>query len=117
MMMASSAPVRGEVWFVNLNPTKGREQKGRRPALVVSTNTFNRGPADLVVVLPITSKRKGIPLHVRIDKPEGGVKAISYAMTEAVRSISKERLGKRWGSVSRATMVEVEDRLRILLEL
>ena len=110
-------PMRGEVWMVGLDPTKGREQRGQRPALVVSTNTFNRGPADLVIVLPITSKGKGIPLHVRIDKPEGGVKTTSYVMTEAIRSVSKQRLSKRWGMVSAATMSEVFDRLNILLDL
>ncbi len=115
--MTKVEPLRGEVWNVNFDPTRGREQGKDRPALIVSTNRFNQGPADLVVVLPITSKGKGIPLHVKIDKPEGGLKTTSYAMTEAVRSISKERLGKRWGTVSATTMAEVEDRLRILLEL
>ena len=69
-----SEPLRGEIWLVDLDPTRGREQAGKRPALVVSANAFNKGPADLVVVLPITSKAKGIPLHVRVDPPEGGVK-------------------------------------------
>lgn len=115
--MVEREPQRGEVWTVDLNPTKGREQQGHRPALVVSTNTFNRGPADLVVVLPITSKGKGIPLHVKIEKPEGGVKTTSYAMAEAVRSVSKSRLGRRWGSVLPRTMETIADRLRILLEL
>lgn len=110
-------PLRGEIWMLNLNPTRGREQRGRRPALVVSTNPFNKGPADLVVVLPITGTHKGIPLHVRIDAPEGGVKKTSYVKCEDIRSVSKERFGKRWGVVSNETMREVEDRVRILLEL
>jgi mRNA interferase MazF len=115
--MAHREPLRGEIWTVDLNPTIGREQRGMRPALVVSTNQFNRGPAELLVVLPVTSKKKGIPLHVEIANPEGGVKTTSYAMAEAVQSISKLRLGRRCGSVSRRTMELVADRLRILLEL
>jgi len=115
--MANSEPMRGEVWLVGLDPTKGREQRGKRPALVISANRFNRGAADLVVVLPMTSKGKGIPLHIRIDKPEGGITTTSYVMPEMVRSISKERLGKRWGNVTSTTMNEVDDRLRILLDL
>lgn len=115
--MPTIEPLRGEVWSVNLDPTKGREQAGTRPALVVSTNRFNSGLADLVVVLPITSKPKGIPLHVKITPPEGGVKMVSFAKPEDVRSISKARLGKRWGAVSQVTMDEVSDRLRVLLEL
>jgi len=115
--MANSEPLRGEVWMVGLDPTKGHEQRGKRPALVISTNRLNRSAAGLLVVLPMTSKNKGVPLHICIEKPEGGVTTTSYAMTEMVRSISKERLGKRMGSVSNTTMNEVDDRLRILLDL
>jgi mRNA interferase MazF len=110
-------PRRGDVWLVDLNPTRGREQAGRRPALVLSADTFNAGPADLVVVLPMTTKAKGIPLHVEMRPPEGSVKATSYVKCEDVRSIAKERLVRRWGRASAATMRAVEDRVRILLDL
>ena len=60
--------------MVRLDPAKGREQAGQRPALVLSVDLFNHGPADLVVVLPITSKAKGIPFHVSIKPPNGGLK-------------------------------------------
>ena len=50
-----SAPGRGEVWLADLYPTRGHEQAGRRPVLVVSEDLFNRGPAGLVIVLPTTS--------------------------------------------------------------
>ena len=112
-----SEPLRGEIWLVDLDPTRGREQAGKRPALVVSANAFNKGPADLVVVLPITSKAKGIPLHVRIDPPEGGVNTPSFIKCEDVRSVAKQRLSKRWGAVSPVTMQAVEDRIRILFEV
>jgi mRNA interferase MazF len=115
--MTRSEPLRGEIWTVNFDPIRGREQAGTRPALILSTNRFNRSPAELVVVIPITSKSKGIPWHVPVLPPEGGVKTVSYIKTEDVRSVSKDRLGKRWGEVSPATMAEVADRLRILLEL
>jgi mRNA interferase MazF len=110
-------PARGEIWQADLNPTRGREQRGRRPVLVVSTDLFSQGPAELVVVLPVTSKDKRIPWHVRIDPPEGGLKTTSFAMCEAVRSISRDRLLKRWGSVGAGSMQLIEQRLRMLLEL
>lgn len=111
-------PSRGEIWTANLNPTRGHEQAGERPVLVVSTNGFNQGPADLVFVLPLTRTDRRIPLHVAIDPPEGGVRARSFILCDALRSISKERLGtKSWGTVSRQTMAKVDQCLRILLEL
>ena len=110
-------PYRGEVWLASLDPTRGREQSGRRPVLIVSVDEFNHGPAGLVVVLPITSSLRGIPSHVAIDPDEGGLKTPSVAMCDAIRSISKERLLKKWGEVSAATIAMIEDRIRILLDL
>ncbi len=84
---------------------------------IVSANGFNKSPADLVVLIPIKSKDKGIPWHVAIAPPEGGVKTDSFMMCEAVRSVPKVRLAQRWGAVSAATLDDVEDRLRILFDL
>lgn len=108
---------RGEIWLVNLSPTAGREQAGTRPALIVSVDLFNHGAAELVVAIPLTSKKKGIPLHVEITPPEGGLSVKSYAKCEDVRSISTTRLKRKFGKISSQTIDEVEDRLRILLGL
>lgn len=111
-------PSRGEIWSANLSPTVGREQAGDRPVLVISTDGFNHGPASLVFVLPLTRTNRGVALHVPLEPPEGGVKAVSYILCDALRSVSKERLrGAPWGRVSPQTLLSVEDRLRILLEL
>ncbi len=113
----STAASRGEIWLVGLDPTKGREQAGMRPALVISVDIFNQGGAELVVVIPVTSKAKGIPLHVEIAPPEGGLTMTSYVKCEDVRSISTSRLVRHLGKVSPTTIENVEDRLRILLGL
>ena len=110
-------PCRGEIWMLDLSPTQGHEQSGRRPALVISVDLFNRGPAGLVVVLPVTSKPKGIPFHIEISPPEGNLKQKSFVKCEDVRSVAKERLLRQWGTASPHTMAAVEDRLRILLGL
>ena len=112
-----NAPARGEVWLADLNPTRGREQAGRRPVLVVSEDLFNRGAAGLLIVLPLTSTIRGIPSHVPVSPPEGGVRNASAILCEAVRSVSVERLVARWGAVQARTMSAVEDRLRMLLRL
>ena len=110
-------PRRGEIWLGDLHPTRGREQSGRRPVLVLSADFFNAGPADLIVILPLTSTLRDIPLHVRISKGEGGARRDSAILCEAIRSISKDRLVSRWGILSSEAIAEVEDRLRILLDL
>jgi mRNA interferase MazF len=112
-----SHPRRGEVWLAELNPTRGREQAGKRPVLVVSQDIFNEGPAQLDMMIPLTTTARNIPLHVEIKPPAGGLKRRSFAMCENLRSISRERMSKRLGSIDRVTMREVEDRLRALLDL
>ncbi|MEK7396415.1 MAG: type II toxin-antitoxin system PemK/MazF family toxin [Candidatus Poribacteria bacterium] len=110
-------PSRGEIWLINLDPTKGHEQSGIRPSLIISTDHFNLGPAELIVVAPVTTAQKSIPLHVEINPPEGGLKKRSFIKCDSIRSVTKERLIERWGVVSDITMLKVEKCLRILLEL
>ena len=115
--MRTSRPRRGEVWLVDLNPTRGHEQAGIRPAVVVSADLFNRGPTGLVVILPMTTTRRGTPFHVEVESPEGGVRQRSFVKCEDIRSIAHERLVERWGALSLGTMALIEDRLLILLDL
>jgi len=89
------SPRRGEIWLADLNPTRGHEQAGHRPVLVVSEDLFNRGPARLVVVLPLTSRIRQIPSHVVVTPPEGGLRQESAIICEAIRSITQERLIRR----------------------
>lgn len=110
-------PGRGEIWLADLNPVRGHEQAGMRPVLVVSHDVFNRGPADLVIVVPITSRIREIATHVHLNPPEGGLKTPSSCMCEAVRSVSRSRLRKRFGQAETKTMKEVEFALGALLDL
>jgi|FLYK01.1.fsa_nt_gi mRNA interferase MazF len=113
-------PSRGEIWTAQLDPIRGHEQAGERPVLIVSTDRFNHGPADLVIIVPLTRTARRIPFRVQIDPPEGGLSDRSYVLCDSIRSIAKERLDARrgpWGVVSPKTIASVEDYLRILLEL
>lgn len=92
--------LRGDVWLFDPDPTKGREiGKKTRPAIIVSNDSFNNGPADLVIVIPLTTKNKKIPCHISISPKDGGVREQSFAMCEQIRSISKERLVSKWGQI------------------
>jgi mRNA interferase MazF len=114
-------PCRGEVWLADLGTGRGREQSGQRPAPVLSIDGFNAGPAELLMLVPLTSKTtksKQIPAHVRVDPPEGGLKTPSVLLCDQLRAVSKDRLGKApWGNVSDATLAKVENAMRMLLGL
>ena len=111
-------PARGQIWLADLEPIRGHEQGGRRPALVVSTDVLNRSRARLVIALAITTRERALPTRVRVDPPEGGLREISFICCEHIRSLSTERLGERpFGSVSLATLDEVDDILQVLLGL
>lgn len=56
--MAHLKPLRGEIWMFDLNPKKGREQKGVRPCLVVSTDALNKSEFGTVVICPITTAER-----------------------------------------------------------
>ena len=115
--MSLLKPSRGDIWLVDLNPVRGHEQGGKRPCLVVSVDLFNQGPSGLTVVLPITTKDKGIPFHVEVNPPEASLREKSFIKCEDVRSISIDRFSQRLGVVSPETMMRVEERLRILFNL
>ena len=110
---SSAIPAYGEIWLADLNPVRGREQRGRRPVLVVSPDRLNRGP--LLIAVPFTRTARGTPFHVPVEPPEGGLRDVSYAMCEQVRTLSRERLSRPWGEVSTSTMGEVARRLHLLM--
>jgi len=110
-------PQKGEVWFVQLDPTVEREQAKKRPCLVISANPFNNSKAELVIVIPITSTRRGLSTHVQINPPEGGVVNTSYLMCEQVRSVSVNRFAANsTGRVGAGTLNMIEQILTMLLD-
>ncbi len=110
-------PSRGDIWMVDLSPTRGREQDGMRPALILSVDKFNHGPADLVIVVPITKTERRIPTHVLVPAGEAGLTFDSYIKCEDLRSISKDRLVRRMGEVSYPRIESVQKYVRVLLGL
>jgi mRNA interferase MazF len=105
------------VWDLNFESTTGHQQPATRPALILSEDIFNQGPAGMVVVAPIARMQGKIRWHVPLAPPEGGLGAKSFIQCENVRSVSKQRLKRRRGRVSPPVIQQVEDRLRILLGL
>ncbi|MGW8592415.1 type II toxin-antitoxin system PemK/MazF family toxin [Dietzia sp. NPDC055877] len=98
-------PEPGDVVWVTLDPTVGREQSGRRPAMVVSSRGHLSIADTLVIVVPVTSVDRKWSNHVRLrgDVPPRG----SWAMTEQVRTISRRRVVGRAGRVDSSTLIEI----------
>ena len=117
MIASAPEPVRGEIWYARFDPVVGHEQGGERPCLVISDDRFNQSRAGLVIVLPITGAQRTIASHVRVDPPEGELKAVSFIKCEDVRSISKQQLQSKCGRVSARIVETVEDHLRVLMNL
>ena len=113
----ATLPSRGEVWLVSLDPVRGHEQGGTRPVVLVSTDLFNHGPSGLVVIVPTTTRERGLPLHVEVIPPDGGMRRRSFVKVEDVRSIARDRLIERWGTLASSTLAVIEHRLRTLLSL
>jgi mRNA interferase MazF len=91
--------LRGEVWWADLNPVRGREQAGLRPVLVISHDVFNQR-SGTVFAMALTSQRPtaGFPLTLEIDSERLPKK--SWVKISQIRTLSTERLGKRLGVVA-----------------
>lgn len=100
-----------------LDPVRGREQAGTRPVLVMSETAYNQGPAGLIYGIPMTSRLRQLPHHVRLDPPEAGLTVTSSLLCDGLRSLSKQRLIRSLGVVSPNTMNQVEVILEDLLGL
>lgn len=77
-----------QVWWVDFDPQVGREQAGRRPAIIVGTALACSLPNRLAIVVPMTSTDRGLPFH----PPVALGNRTGYAMTDQIKSISIERL-------------------------
>jgi mRNA interferase MazF len=105
----------GEVWFCELDPTRGREQAGRRPVVVISVDQLGTGPSGLAIVVPLTTTPQHNPIRPRIDPPGGGLRERSWALPDMVRSVDRSRLVDRWGRLPPATVDQIAARVRLLI--
>jgi mRNA interferase MazF len=110
-------PRRGEVWLVDFGDPVGREQSGRRPAVVVSADSLNESRAGVIVVVPITTAHRGLPSHIEIDRDGSGLDEVSYAKCEDVKSVSEQRLISRLGVAGDEVMFQTARAVRFLLDL
>jgi mRNA interferase MazF len=107
----SYVPAHGDIVWVDLNPTKGHEQKGKRPALVVSPKAYN-AKACLVLLCPITSRAKGYTFEIPILV--GSTESV--VLSDQVRSVDwKERKIEKFQRAPGDVVTAVQANIRKLL--
>ena len=105
-------PDRGDIVWIDFSPTKGHEQSGLRPAVVVSSQQYNSF-SGLVLVCPMTSKRKDYFFEVATQGPKGK----SFVLSDQIRSFDiKERIKKITGKVDLIEINEILARASTLLK-
>lgn len=109
-------PYRGDIFRAELDPTLGHELQKTRPALIISNDIFNK-VSNLLVVIPITSGRYRYLHRVHLEPPEGGLIKPSNIAVEQIRAIDKSRLQSYLGTISEATLEQVESAIKDLLGL
>jgi mRNA interferase MazF len=105
-------PARGEVWFANLDPTRGTEQAGTRPVVVFQADAVNEFTST-VLCIPLTTnlRRAALPTCLLIRKTEGGLTDDSVALCHQMRALDKTRLVRRLGELRTDTLLALESRV------
>ena len=109
---------RGDVFYVDLDPTKGSEQAGRRPVLVIQNDIGNEY-APTIIVAPFTTKKlsKEYPTNVYVAKSAGGLKENSTVLLSQIRTIDKARLERKVCNLQAGIMQKVDDAISVSLGL
>jgi len=113
---------RGDIHLVDLDPARGSEANHRRPAVIVSNDAANaaatRYGRGVVTVVPVTSNITRVyPFQVLLPAMRTGLQSDSKAQAEQMRAVAVERVGDRLGLVPSTLMDQLDDALRVHLDL
>ncbi len=102
-MVEQYVPQKGDLVILTFDPQAGHEQKGRRPALIISNKSFNKA-LGLAIACPITNTNRDFPFHVKVDSKN----LTGFIMTEQIKSIDfNARKVKFVESVDKETLNKV----------
>ena len=106
--------LRGEVRWAELNPTRGHEQAGHRPVLILSHDIFNKR-SGTVIAMALTSQpqKAGFPLTYSLDQNQ--LKKSSWVKISQIRTLSVERIGNKIGTVEPEQLAEIVDGLNQII--
>jgi len=111
--MVDPVPDRGDIVMMQFNPQTGREQAGRRPALVISPRSYN-AKVGLMLACPITHKKKGYPFEVPLPS---SLKTSGVVLADHVKSLDWQARGATLiEKIPSPTMAEVLQKLALLIK-
>lgn len=113
---------RGDICLVDLEPVRGSESNKQRPAVIVSNDRANEAAESfargVITVVPLTSNiSRVLSFQVMIRSGEAGLALDSKAQAEHLRSVAVERIGLKVGRLPARRMIELEDAIRLHLQL
>ena len=105
---------RGDIYYADLSPVVGSEQGGIRPVLIVQNDVGNKF-SPTVIAAAITSQRDktNLPTHIRVDADGCGLSKDSIVLLEQVRTIDKQRLKEKMGSLDQGAMNKIDKALSV----
>jgi mRNA interferase MazF len=106
--------LRGEIRWADLNPTRGKEQAGQRPVLILSQDVFNdRSGTVIAVALTSQPQQAGFPLTLELQAK--GLPKKSWVKISQIRTLAVERIGQRLGKVSPEELAQVIEGLNEII--
>ena len=107
---------KGDLYFADLSPVVGSEQGGVRPVLVVQNDVGNKySPTIIVAAVTSQTQKSKLPTHVELAATQGGLSKNSVVLLEQLRTIDKQRLKERIGTLSEAQIPYVNEALSVSL--
>lgn len=106
--------LRGEIYWADLNPVRGREQAGRRPVVVLSEDVFNSA-SETVIVMAVTSKEPSVHFPLTLELPPTILPKRSWVKISQVRTISVDRLERRMGRIETEDIAQLLEGLNEIL--
>jgi mRNA interferase MazF len=104
------------IFWADLNPTRGNDQAGKRPVLVISEEAVNQA-LPIVTVVCLTSLKPGrkvYPVETLLEPEDSGLKDLSIVMAHQIRAMAKDRLAEKCGAVGKE---ETRERIRNIIRL
>ena len=105
---------RGDIYYADLSPVVGSEQGGLRPVLIVQNDVGNKySPTVIAAAITSQQDKTELPTHIKVDADDCGLSKNSIVLLEQVRTIDKQRLRERMGSLGSGAMNRIDRALSV----